>query len=162
MRSFVNWVRSLAFVVRGAHALRMGDDDGVILHYTQAIEMSPEDLDYYYARGKAHWRKKELGLAAADFTKVLELNPDDLYAHYLRGAIYRDRGYFSQAISDLNFVLDHDDPPQVHYLRAACFAEQEHYEEAMEDLEFVLEEEPRNVLALKLKADVERHLAEAA
>src|SRR5271155_2541852 len=102
MRSFVHWVRSLEFVVRGAHAMRMGDDDGVILNYTRAIEWSPEDLDNYYARGNAHWHKHELGLAAADFTAALELNPDDVYGHYLRGELYHERGYLAQAIMDFN------------------------------------------------------------
>ncbi len=160
MRSFVNWVRSLGFVVRGAHAMRMGDDEGVIRHYSRAIECSPEDLDYYYARGHAHWHKRELGLAAPDFTRAIELCPDDLYAHLQRGAIYRDRGYFSQAISDFDFVLDHDDRAQAHYLRAACHAEQHHYEEALEDLEQVLEVQPWHPQALALKEEVERQLTE--
>lgn len=160
MRSFVNWVHSLAYVVRGAHAMRMGDDDGVIRNYSRAIEISPEDLDYYYARGRAHWHKKELGLAAADFTAAIELCPGNLYAHFVRGAIYRDRGYFSQAISDLTFVLDNDDPPMAHYLRAECFAEKKYYEEAMDDIEHVLEEEPRHVRALALKRRLEHDMAE--
>ena len=160
MRSFVNWVRSLGFVVRGAHAMRMGDDEGVIRHYSRAIEFSPEDLDYYFARGHAHWHKRELGLAAADFSKAIELCPDNLYAHLKRGTIYRDRGYYSQAISDFDYVLDHDDPAEAHYLRAECLAEQRHYEEAMADLEYVLEGQPYHPQARALKLEVERHLTE--
>jgi len=160
MRSFVNWVHSLAYVVRGAHAMRQGDDEGVIRNYSRAIEISPEDLDYYYARGHAHWHKKELGLAAADFTTAIELCPENLYAHMVRGAIYRDRGYYSQAISDLTYVLEHDDPSVVLCLRAECFAEKKYYDEAMADLDHVLEEQPRHPRALELKREVERHLAE--
>ena len=92
MRSFVNWVHSLVYVVKGAHAMRMGDDDGVIRNYSRAIEISPEDLDYYYARGHAHWHKRELGLAIEDFSRAIEFNPEDLYAHFVRGAIYRGQG----------------------------------------------------------------------
>src|SRR5476651_2706734 len=106
MRSFVRWVHSLAYVVKGAHAMRKGDDDGVIRNYTRAIEISPEDLDYYYARGHAHWHKRELGMAVADFAKAIELYPGDIYAHLVRGAIYREKGFFAQAIVDLTYVLE--------------------------------------------------------
>src|ERR1700727_1562227 len=58
MRSFIRWIHSLAYVVKGARAMRKGDDDGVISTYSRAIEISPEDLDYYYARGHAHWHKR--------------------------------------------------------------------------------------------------------
>ena len=61
MRSFFGWAHSLVHVVKGAAAMRRGDDDAVIEHYSRAIEISPEDLDYYYARGHAFWHKGELG-----------------------------------------------------------------------------------------------------
>ncbi len=92
MRSFWGWLHSLTYVVRGAHDMRRHDDDGVIRNYTRAIELSPEDLDYYYARGHAYWHKREHALAIADFSTVIELNPDDYYAHLVRGAIYREKG----------------------------------------------------------------------
>jgi tetratricopeptide (TPR) repeat protein len=162
MRSFVQWVHSLAFVVRGAHAMRMGDDDGVIRHYSRAIEISPEDLDYYYARGHAYWHKRELGLAVADFSRAIEFNPDDLYAHFVRGAIYRERGFLLQAIRDLNFVIAVDDIALAHFLRGACYAEDKDYKRALADLNRVLELEPHHEKALALKAQCAQHLGEAA
>jgi tetratricopeptide (TPR) repeat protein len=159
MRSFVNWVHSLAYVVRGAHCMRMGDDDGVIRNYTRAIEISPEDLDYYYARGHAHWHKRELGDAIADFSKAIELDPDDLYSHLVRGAIYREKGFLTQAIADLNFVLNVDDLAIAFYLRAACHSENKDYEMALADLEEVLAREPHHAKALELKAWCEKQIA---
>src|ERR1700677_938184 len=135
MRTFVDWIHSLGYAIKGAHALRQGDDDGVIHYYTLAIETSPDDLEYYYARGNAYWRKGELGFAAADFTHVLALNPNDFYAHMQRSRIYRERGYIAQAIHDLDWVLDVEDLPLAHYLRASCYAEEHDYESAILDLD---------------------------
>jgi tetratricopeptide (TPR) repeat protein len=153
MRSFVRWVHSLVYVVKGAHAMRAGDDDGVIRYYSRAIEISPEDLDYYYARGHAHWHKREMGLAVADFTKAIELYPGDMYAHLVRGAINQERGFTAQAISDLSFVLDEGDGfALVFYLRALCHADKKDYERALADLEEALEHDPHHEKALELKA----------
>ena len=158
MRSFVRWVHSLAYVVKGASAMRHHDDDGVIRNYTRAIEISPEDLDYYYARGHAYWHKRELGLAIADFTHAIEMNPNDLYAHYVRGAIYREKGFFQQAIRDLTLVLDTDDLAFAFYLRACCHAESRDYERAILDLEHALERDPGHAKALELKTACEARL----
>jgi tetratricopeptide (TPR) repeat protein len=105
MRTFFDWVHSLAYVVKGARAMRRGDDDGVIRNYSRAIEISPDDLDYYYARGHAYWHKRELGFAIADFSKVIDLNPENIYARLVRGALYQERGNLAQALRDLDWVL---------------------------------------------------------
>jgi tetratricopeptide (TPR) repeat protein len=152
MRSFINWVHSLAYVVKGASAMRRGDDDAVIRYYTRAIEISPEDLDYYYARGHAHWHKRELGLAIADFTSAIGLNPDDVYAHLVRGALFQEKGFVAQALADLSFVLERADIPLAYYLRASCHAEDRDYDRALADLAQVLEMEPHHEKALMLKA----------
>ncbi len=163
MRSFWGWLQSLAYVVRGAHDMRLHDDEGVILNYTRAIELSPEDLDYYYARGHAYWHKRELGLAIADFSRVIELNPDDYYAHLVRGAIYREKGFFPQAIGDLTFVIELGDPPTLaYYLRGCAYAEQGDYEKAIVDLDTLLAIEPEHPKAIQLKAACEARLAKAA
>ena len=151
MRSFVEWIHSLAYVIKGAAALRRGDHDGVIRNYTRAIEISPDDLDYYYARGHAYWHKKELGFAIADFSKAIELKPDDIYAHFVRGAIYQERGNLQQAMRDLNVVIDASGGLALaYYLRAACHAENKDYELALADLYEVADRDPANDKARKL------------
>ena len=98
MRSFIRWIHSLAYVVKGARAMRKGDDDGVIRNYSRAIEISPEDLDYYYARGHAHWHKRELGLAVADFSKAIELNPKHFAALKNLAVLYEKAGFKHRAV----------------------------------------------------------------
>ena len=134
----------------------------MIRNYSRAIEISPEDLDYYYARGHAYWHKRELGDAIADFTTAIGLDPDDLYSHLVRGAIYREKGYLAQAIADLTFVINVISPVIARYLRAACYAEDKDYEKALADLAVVLEDEPSHEKALELKAWCERKVAGAA
>ncbi len=158
MRSFVHWVQSLGYALKGASAIRRGDDDGVIRNYTRAIEISPEDLDYYHARGDAYWHKHELGLAAADFSKAIDLNPDDFYAHMRRGAIYRERGFLTQAIHEFDWVLDVEDLALAHYLRASCYAEEKEYDKALADLEEAMKTHPHSEKVLQLKEQCEHEL----
>jgi tetratricopeptide (TPR) repeat protein len=151
MRTFIDWVHSLAYVVKGARAMRQGDDEGVIRNYSRAIEISPDDLDYYYARGHAYWHKRELGLAIADFSKAIELNPNDIYAHLVRGALYQEKGYLAQAIRDLSWVLDSGAGPALAYfLRASCHAENKDYGMALSDLEEVMRIDPSHDKARQL------------
>jgi tetratricopeptide (TPR) repeat protein len=152
MRSFFSWVHSLAYVVKGARAMRKGDDDGVIENYSRAIEISPEDLDYYYARGHAYWHKRDLGLAIADFTTVIDLNPENVYARFVRGAIYVEKGYLAQAMRDLNIVIEATDGvPLAYYLRATCHAENKDYDLALADAEEALRRDPSDDKARKLR-----------
>jgi len=163
MRTFFNWVHSLAFVVKGASAIRRGDDDGVIKNYSRAIEISPDDLEYYFARAQAYWHKKELGLAIADYTKVIDLNPGNIHARLNRGAAYVSKGYLQQAMRDLNEVIEATDGlAYPYYLRAVCHAENKDYDLALADVEQVLAMDPSDDNARKLADHVRGriHLAE--
>jgi tetratricopeptide (TPR) repeat protein len=151
MRTFVQWIHSLSYVIKGAAAMRRGDDEGVIRNYTRAIEISPDDLDYYYARGHAYWHTKELGRAIADFTTAIDLKPDDIYAYYVRGAIYQERGNLQQAMRDLNVVIEASGGLALaYYLRALCHFENKDYDLALADLEEVVERDPAHLQARSL------------
>jgi len=160
MRSFWGWIQSLGYVMRGAHDMRLHDDEGVIRNYTQAIELSPEDLDNYYARGHAYWHKGEPERAIADFSTAIDLNPNDYYAHLVRGAIYRERGRFQEAIRDLTWVIEMGQAPVLaYYLRACAYAEQKDYDLAVADIDALLAVEPEHPKAVQLKAACEARLA---
>jgi len=151
MRSFINWVHSLAYVLKGARAMRKHDDEGVIENYTKAIEISPEDLDYYFARGHAYWHLRELEHAIADFSAVIDLSPDNIYAHLVRGAMYRERGNLQQAMRDLNQVIENaPNVPMAYYLRALCHVENKDYDLALADLDEILKVDPSDDKARKL------------
>ena len=163
MRSFWGWIQSLSYVVRGAHDMRLHDDEGVIRNYTHAIELSPEDLDYYYARGHAYWHKREHNLAIADFSKAIELNSNDYYAHLVRGAIYRELGRFQEAVRDLTWVIEMGNAPMLaYYLRGCAHAEHGDYDLAVADLDTLLAVEPDHPKAIQLKAACEARLAKLA
>ena len=163
MRTFFNWVHSLGYVVKGAAAIRRGDQDGIIENYSRAIEISPDDLEYYFARAQAYWHKKELGLAIADYTRVIDLNPDNIHARLNRGAAFVSKGYLQQAMRDLNEVIEATDGlAYPHYLRAVCHAENKDYDLALADVEQALALDPSDDNARKLADQVRGriHLAE--
>ena len=51
---------------------------GAILDYDQAIELEPEDGDFYYARGVAHASLKHYNEAIRDFQEALKWNSADV------------------------------------------------------------------------------------
>jgi len=62
-------------VWRGIAYYEKGDYGKAIEDLTKAIELKPDEADFYYLRGNAYYWKGEYEKAIKDFDKVLELNP---------------------------------------------------------------------------------------
>jgi tetratricopeptide (TPR) repeat protein len=58
------------------HSEYLNDTKSAILHYSNAIQFSPDYFEAWYMRGFTYERMKEFGKAEADYRKSLELNPD--------------------------------------------------------------------------------------
>jgi len=64
----------------------LGDKEGAITDYTQAISLKPNHAGAYYNRGHA---KADLGGKEGeitDYTQAINLKPDFALAYYNRGA----------------------------------------------------------------------------
>jgi len=73
---------------------RKGDYEEAILQVARAIELLPDNAEYYAARGLMYYQAKVDDLAQKDFQKALTLYPHELLAHYGLGAVaYRDARY---------------------------------------------------------------------
>ncbi len=69
-----------AIARRGTASAGRNDYDHAIADLTRAIELEPNNPDYFYERGQVFWRKNEPQKAIVDFTRALELKPDDVLA----------------------------------------------------------------------------------
>lgn len=74
------WSRSGSAVVdllfqRGQLALRTGDTDGAIAHFSAVIDHAPEFAEGWNARATAYFMANRIGLSMADIEQVLIRNP---------------------------------------------------------------------------------------
>ena len=67
--------RAIGYNNRGWNRYNMGDLDGAIEDYDQAISLSPESAEIYGNRAFAHHKKGNADKARADARKARELDP---------------------------------------------------------------------------------------
>ena len=63
------------------------DFKGSIAHFTKAIELEPDNAEYYSRRGKSKYFSDDYEGSIADYTKAIELDPDNASAYYNRGGL---------------------------------------------------------------------------
>ena len=83
-----------------------------IMHYSRALELKPDYVDAYNARGAifAMWGK--IDHALKDFSMVIKLEPDYFAAYLNRGGVHRNDGRYEQALQDFGKVIELQ--PNVH------------------------------------------------
>lgn len=98
---------------RGFVRNRLGNYNGAILDFNNAISLDSNDGDSYYGRGFAKLALQNYPEAVSDFGKAIRLNPEDLDAYHQRGYAFSLWGkstgtpiLFENAIWNFNKVLD--------------------------------------------------------
>jgi tetratricopeptide (TPR) repeat protein len=76
-----------ALANRGVARARLGDLDGAIEDYTQALELAPEDAEILFNRGHAWLAKGEPPRAMADFARAIEADPGHAQALFGHAAV---------------------------------------------------------------------------
>ncbi|MEO8668876.1 MAG: tetratricopeptide repeat protein [Bauldia sp.] len=77
----------------------------------------------YYNRGVAHFTKRDLDSALADYTKALELHPDYAFAFFMRGRVHGDRQEYGAAIADYSEAIRVDPTdPEAFYVRGNAYS----------------------------------------
>jgi serine/threonine protein kinase/tetratricopeptide (TPR) repeat protein len=85
---------------RGDAALRQGQWDEAIAHYTKALALKPDDPHLWSQRGGAYLSLHRWDWAAADFTKAIALKPDDEWLRHERCYAYLWLHQFDKAVAD--------------------------------------------------------------
>ena len=77
-----------------------------IMHYSRALELKPDYVDAYNARGAifAMWGK--IDHALKDFSMAVKLKPDYFVAYLNRGVVHRSDGRYEQALKDFGKVIE--------------------------------------------------------
>jgi len=95
------------------------DLDNAIIKYTEAIELDPQYVDAFLARGNSYcWRglglksgfesDNDYVLAISDCNKAIELDPDKAEAYFARGECYRITEQSELAINDYSKAIELD------------------------------------------------------
>jgi tetratricopeptide (TPR) repeat protein len=86
---------------KGNRAYEQGQKTEAVKHYTQAIELNPQDADAYYNRGNAKLALGDQPWTIQDFTRAIELNPQFAIAYCNRGIVKAQSGDKRGAFVDL-------------------------------------------------------------
>lgn len=78
----------------------LGDRQGAVADYTQALEIDRENDVAYNNRGLARFETGDKQGAIADFDAALQINPQNAIAYYNRGFVRSDLGDKLSAIAD--------------------------------------------------------------
>ncbi len=90
-----------------------------IVHFTRALEISPNLANAYLERGVSYAYLNESDQALADLGQAIALNPNLAHAFSARGSIYRVRGDFQRAMQEFSDSLDIEPTLDAYYERGA-------------------------------------------
>jgi tetratricopeptide (TPR) repeat protein len=91
-----------AYSRRGAAFLGRRDFEHAIADFTRASELNPNEAEYWYLRGMAHWQNKQPIPALSDFDRTLELNSNYLAARISRAQMRLGHKDIADAVADLD------------------------------------------------------------
>ncbi len=91
-----------AYARRGAAFLGRRDFEHAIADFTRASELNPNEAEYLYQRGMAHWQNKQPIPALSDFDRALELNSNYLAARISRAQMRLGHKDIADAVADLD------------------------------------------------------------
>ena len=105
-----------------------------------AVELDPEDAEYWVDRGQTYHSLERYDEALADFDRAIELRPEDAGAIASRGETYRLMERYDEALADLNRAIELQ--PEYAWAiasRGRTYCSLERYDEALADLNRAIE-----------------------
>ncbi len=109
--------------------------DKAIEEFTTVIESEPDNINAYYGRGFAYFKKRFYELAADDYRKVVEIDPGCSKAYLVRGMLATlHGGDFDEGMAELDQAAELDpDDAHIYYKRGLAYAKQGDAERAISD-----------------------------
>ena len=96
---------SLDFFNSGLVKDSLYDYKGSIAEFTKAIELEPDNTEYYSARGKSRYFSDDFEGSIADYTKAIEFEPDNSEYYNSRGKSRYFLREYDKAITDFNKAI---------------------------------------------------------
>jgi tetratricopeptide (TPR) repeat protein len=97
--------RAAFYLNRGNVRYELGDKQGAIQDYNQAIKINPNLAEAYYGRGYVRYDLGDKQGAIDDYTLAIKFNPNYALAYNNRGIVRKDLGDKQGAIDDFNLAI---------------------------------------------------------
>ena len=120
-----------------------------IVFFNKAIELAPNNPDYYHNRAECCRLSGQYEKAISDYSFVLKSDSNDATVYYKRGICYNRTNSYQKALADFNNAIrlkpsiDED----CYMCRAAAYCGVEDKDGAIKDLEYVLRLNPNQEVA---------------
>jgi tetratricopeptide (TPR) repeat protein len=90
---------------RGVQLRQMGDIEGAIREYSEALRLDPKYAEAYCMRGIAYKSKGDFDKAIADQTEAIRLNLKFAEAYCMRGVAQKSKGKLNKSIDDFTQAI---------------------------------------------------------
>ena len=153
-----NMTPAQKYFKKGELCHKMCHIDEAIKYYTKAIELEPDNIQYYEKRAYCYfaWAEydEDFENAIKDYTKVIESNPKNLLDMLdERAECYENIGELEKAIEDYKAIIEIDPSHIGAYMgRAHCYIYTEKYDEAIKDLTKIIESYSDNLKFIEHRA----------
>lgn len=94
----------------GNDRAQVGEFQAAIDHYTQAIQLQPQDVRAYVARATVQAKLENWQAAIADLTQAIARDPNNPNLYLQRGKLHEELTQDQQAVADYERVLQLDTP----------------------------------------------------
>jgi tetratricopeptide (TPR) repeat protein len=91
---------------RGTAKEKLGDLIGALEDLNKAIELKPDDADFYFNRGELEMLTGNLSASLIDLNVAIKINPNKIDAYYEKGEIMQLQGNYNEALNYYNYVLN--------------------------------------------------------
>ncbi|NMC19724.1 MAG: tetratricopeptide repeat protein [Thermogutta sp.] len=143
-----------AWFQRGRITGVRGEFEKALEYLNKAAEMEPRNVAVLMIRAAVLQELGKSEEAMKDVNRALELRPDNPALLRLRAAILAGSGQLSQAVRDLEQVREQGSAePSIDLQLGLLYSIQKRHGKALEQFDKVLAVEPRNVAALRGRAD---------
>ena len=137
--AYTEFYRGFASLERGHEATTIAEKqkwyEEAVNHYTQSIELDPNQITAYNNRGLAYTNLRNYNSAINDFHRAIEINPNYADAYNNRGVAYIRQGKRDHAIDDYSRAIElNPDYAPAYYNRGEVLLPLREWERAKSDL----------------------------
>ena len=112
--------------------------------FKKAVELDPNEADYYFEKGLAYYYLEKYKEALKDFSKAIKLNPKEAKYFYQKGYSYYLLNKNKEAIKEFHQAIKLDpNNDQFIYNRGLAYYYLENYENALFDLNKAIKLNPK-------------------